>query len=326
MRGILAAALMAALALPAQADIVDSGSLIIGGQGVIGGTFTVQGNALGVAGGVSATSATLSGSGNNVFSLTTSSGIHILNGGIQWPDGTRSVSSGTASGLGNAVLSATQAWTGVNTFTSGITMANSSNLTFQSGSTVTAGPVAYSSTLAVTGRIIGQENLVAVNKGNDLSSMYFYGFSGSTIPPAGYYKVMCTGVKHTNGNIYWQVNGDTGSNYYYYLCGGNISNYCATEFSWSTANQARLSGGVETVNDGSGFRFEATFHTEKTNSIVMAPFVTTYTNGGSGGNSMNSVQGSSMWDGGSEFSSLKIYFSAGTADMYCFVKQFISGL
>lgn len=98
MRGFQAAALLGLLALPAKADIVDSGSLQIVGQGIIGGTMTVQGNALGVAGSVLATSATLSGTGAQVYSLTTSSGIHLINGKlrfeaggmIEWADLTKS--------------------------------------------------------------------------------------------------------------------------------------------------------------------------------------------------------------------------------------------
>lgn len=105
-RHLFAWGLMAALAVPARADIVDSGSLQIGGQGQFGGTVTVQGNALGVAGAVSATSVTLSGSGANVYSLTASSGIHIINGKlkldagamIEWADGTTSVSSAASGG------------------------------------------------------------------------------------------------------------------------------------------------------------------------------------------------------------------------------------
>lgn len=108
MRTLLAWGLLAALALPARADIVDSGSLTIGGQGVIGGTFTVQGNALGVAGSISATSATLSGSGAQVYSLTTSSGIHMVNGilkfesgtMIQWADGSVSTTGVPATAVG----------------------------------------------------------------------------------------------------------------------------------------------------------------------------------------------------------------------------------
>lgn len=100
MRTLLAWGLLAALALPARADIVDSGSLIIGGQGIIGGTFTVQGNAMSVAGSVSATSATLSGTGNNVFSLTTSSGIHLVSGVVRWPDGSTSSSANSGGGSG----------------------------------------------------------------------------------------------------------------------------------------------------------------------------------------------------------------------------------
>lgn len=341
-----------------------SGAIGVGGQAVIGGTATIQGSAfsvgnstlvatggsVGIRTATPGTSLDVSGSAQfgsgvlkstfaatpsaSTYALALASGAKLSNGGpleltsggyVKWADGTASTSANKIP-AGVGTLMGDQTWTGANTFSSGIAIVNSSSFTLLAGSTMTTGPTAYSSTLAVTGRIVGQENLVAVGKGNGLSSMYFYGFSGSTIPPAGYYKVMCTGVKHTAGNIYWQANGDTSSTYYYYLCGGNISNFCSTEYSWSSANQARLSGGVENINDGSGFRFEATFHTEKTSSIVMAPFVATYTNGGSGGNSMNSVQGSSMWDGGSEFASLKIYFSAGTADMYCFVKQFVTSL
>lgn len=341
-----------------------SGNIAVGGQAVVSGTGTVVGGAfsvgtstfvvtggnVGVRTAAPATSLDVAGSaqfgagvlkstfaatpGASTYALALASGAKLANGGtleltsggyIKWADGSTSTSA-SAGGGGNALLSATQTWSGGNTFASGIVMNNKSSFTLQAGSTMTAGPASYSTALSVVGRIVGQENLVAVSTGNGLASVTFTGFSGSTAPPSGYYKVMCTGVKHAAGNIYWQANGDTASSYYYYLCGGNISNFCSTEYSWSSANQGRLSGGVENINDGSGFRFEATFHTQKTNSIVMAPFVATYTNGGSGGNSMNSVQGSSMWDGGSEFSSLKIFFSAGTADMYCFVKQFITSL
>ncbi|MBI2362827.1 MAG: hypothetical protein HYV15_05535 [Elusimicrobia bacterium] len=48
MRSILAGALLAALALPARADIADSGDVIVGNQGVIAGTMTVQGQGFSV--------------------------------------------------------------------------------------------------------------------------------------------------------------------------------------------------------------------------------------------------------------------------------------
>lgn len=148
--GIFAWGLLAALAVPARADIVDGGNLQIGGQGVFGGTLTVQGNALGVAGSISATSATVSGTGAQAYALTTSSGIHILNGKlkldsgamIQWPDGTTSTTA--AGGSGNAVASSTFVYlcggdqtpsAGQNTQASAATVTNStSSLTFSMGS------------------------------------------------------------------------------------------------------------------------------------------------------------------------------------------------
>lgn len=121
MNNFLAWGLLATLALPARADIVDSGYLQVGGQGIFGGSVTVQGSSLGVAGHFSATSATLTATGAQAFTLTTSSGIHMVNGKlkinsgamVEWPDGTTSVSAG---GGGNAVLNATQSFTGANTF------------------------------------------------------------------------------------------------------------------------------------------------------------------------------------------------------------------
>lgn len=333
MRAFLMLVWIAATVSPAWANIEDSGSLLIGGQGIIGGTVTVQGSALGVAGAVSATSATLSGSGSSVYSLTSSSGIHVVNGKlkfeagsfIEWADLSKSTTA-SAGGGGNAILSATQTFSGANTFSSSIVVPNSASIALQAGSTMTAGPTVYSSTLSVTGRIVGQENLVAVSSGNGLSAQYFYGFSGSTTPPAGYYKIFCRGVKNTTGNIYWQANGDANNNYEYYMCGGNISNYCSLEGSVGQTSHGQLSGGIESIRDASGFMFEATFATQKANSNLMAPFVADYMNGGGGGNTMTHTYGSSLWRGGSAFSSLKIYFSAGTADMYCFVKQFITDL
>ncbi|MBI5247299.1 MAG: hypothetical protein HY923_08960 [Elusimicrobia bacterium] len=54
--------------------------------------------ALDVNGAVTASSASLTATGSNIYSLTSSSGIHILAGGITWPDGTTSVSSASSSG------------------------------------------------------------------------------------------------------------------------------------------------------------------------------------------------------------------------------------
>lgn len=155
MRHLFAWGLLAALALPARADIVDGGNLQIGGQGLFGGTVTVQGNALGVAGSVSATSATLSATGAQTYALTTSSGIHMTNGKlkldsggmIEWPDGTKSTTAAGGGG-GDAVLNATQTFSGANTFTATTTIGSATGgLTIPQGTTCTgiACRVAYSS-------------------------------------------------------------------------------------------------------------------------------------------------------------------------------------
>lgn len=49
-------------------------------------------------GALTGSSATLTASGNNVFTLTTSSGIHFLAGGIKWADGSYSASSAAVGG------------------------------------------------------------------------------------------------------------------------------------------------------------------------------------------------------------------------------------
>jgi|GEM_PF-3117024 len=106
MHGLLLA--MALLfCVPAHADITDTGDLNIRGQGIIGGTMTVQGSAFSVGGAITASSATLTASGANTYSLTLSSSIHLTGGGVVWPDGTRSTTatSGSGSGVGGHTIS-----------------------------------------------------------------------------------------------------------------------------------------------------------------------------------------------------------------------------
>lgn len=111
------------LAVSARADVSDSGNLTIGGQGVIQGTMTVQGSAFSVGG------ATFSVAGG---SITMGGRLNAAAAGIKWADGTTSTTSSSGAGAGNAVLSATQAWSGANAFTSQLAM--------QAGSTLSAGP------------------------------------------------------------------------------------------------------------------------------------------------------------------------------------------
>lgn len=133
-------------ALGVAGSITATSSATILGQGIFGGTLTVQGNALGVAGSVSATSATLSATGAQTYALTTSSGIHMVNGKIQldsgamimWPDGTTSVTSGDAVLKGSQTFSGSNTFTGSNSFTATTTIGGTSGgLTIADGTTCT---------------------------------------------------------------------------------------------------------------------------------------------------------------------------------------------
>lgn len=95
MKTSLILGILAIAVLPAHADVVDPGFLHIGGQGVFGGTVTIQ------------------GSGAEGYSLTTSSGIHIKGGKlkfdsgsmIEWPDGkTSATPMGGVPGVSNLML------------------------------------------------------------------------------------------------------------------------------------------------------------------------------------------------------------------------------
>lgn len=85
------------IAAPVHADISDSGNLTIGGQGVIVGTMTVQGNAFSVAG------ATFSVAGG---SITLGGRLNAAAAGIKWADGTTSTTA--ASGAAVAVTTFTR--------------------------------------------------------------------------------------------------------------------------------------------------------------------------------------------------------------------------
>ena len=104
MRILCAFWLLAAFAVPARADIVDSGTLQIGGQGIIGGTMTVQGSAFSVGG----TTFVVTGGSVSIGTTSAPSLLNLQNGDIQittttgdrgiiFQDGTKQT---TAAGVG----------------------------------------------------------------------------------------------------------------------------------------------------------------------------------------------------------------------------------
>lgn len=87
-----------AIATPAFADVSDSGNLTIGGQGIIVGTMTVQGNAFSVGG------TTFSVAGGSV---TLGGRLNAAAAGIKWADGSTSTTASSGSGSNVDVTSCT---------------------------------------------------------------------------------------------------------------------------------------------------------------------------------------------------------------------------
>lgn len=98
---ILLAALGAAV--PARADISDSGALTIGGQGIIQGTMTVQGASFSIGG------ATFSVAGGSV---TLGGRLNLAASGIKWADGTTSTTAASGGGSSQVLLSSVVYYSG----------------------------------------------------------------------------------------------------------------------------------------------------------------------------------------------------------------------
>lgn len=95
---IILALALGLTAASVRADVSDSGNLIIGGNGVIQGTMTVQGSAFSVGG------ATFSVAGG---SITLGGRLNAAAAGIKWADGTTSTTAASGGGGGVATSSAT---------------------------------------------------------------------------------------------------------------------------------------------------------------------------------------------------------------------------
>lgn len=183
-----------ALAASARADVSDSGSLTIGGQGVIQGTMTVQGSAFSVGG------TTFSVAGGSV---TLGGQLNVSAAGIKWADGTVSVSS-SGGGVGNVVLTATQTFSGANTFTSSITV----------------GPSVYGATITANSVVVNGWTTVANTSFSAATDVWIYGFRSSAT-----YVVHIELVPTAVSVLTMKVNNTSGVNDYSYY------NNC-----WNTAS------------------------------------------------------------------------------------------
>lgn len=185
--------IMLGMTIPAHADISDSGNLTIGGQGVIVGTMTVQGNAFSVGG---STFSVLSGT-VNVGGL-----LKVSATGIQWNDGTTSTSSSSGAGVGNVVLTATQTFTGANTFASTVTALGAANfwIMISSGdvTTSTFTPTIYFSGISMSSRTCAVE-VISISTSSSYYPVFFfngdptakYTYCGSLVATGGGYPGWC---------------------------------------------------------------------------------------------------------------------------------------
>lgn len=125
MRFVQLATLLWFLALPVRADIIEGGNLIIGQQGVIGGSMTVGGNAFSIGG----STFSVSMGSVSVGGLLKPSAL-----GIQWSDGTVSTTAPqalTAPATAQTSIAAGTTWS--NTFWAGCLSGSTVTLTTTGG-------------------------------------------------------------------------------------------------------------------------------------------------------------------------------------------------
>lgn len=120
MRHLSAIVITLALASPAAADISDSGGLTLGGQVVVQGTATVQGNAFSVGGSTFSVAA---------GSITLGGRLNAAAGGIKWADGSTSTTA--------AAVAASSVFTTTFTRITAYLTTTSSDWTPVTGATVT---------------------------------------------------------------------------------------------------------------------------------------------------------------------------------------------
>ena len=207
MKIFLLLALMAVVP-SARADVSDSGNLSIGGNGVIFGSMTVIGP-------IAASSVTLSSSGAGAYDLTTSTGIHVLSGAIRMESGayikwfdnsTSTTASSGGGGSGNVVLSATQTFSGANTFTSSVTI----------------GPTVYTTTASFNNIVVNAWNVVASSAPSGSTGILFTGLRARP------YRLHIACKKTTTAHVRIQFNADAANNYNNYggvsIAGGWFNN------------------------------------------------------------------------------------------------------
>ena len=153
-----------------MADVSDSGNLVIGNQGVIQGTMTVQGNAFSVGG------STFSVAGG---SITLGGRLNLGADGIKWPNGTVTTSTSDFGGGGNSNLSSTQSWSGAQTFLSTSIFPGPLSMGPDTGITVKSGYIAVQA-LSVDGASQSSGCVVMLGLGSSGAGGYLTATSTTT--------------------------------------------------------------------------------------------------------------------------------------------------
>jgi hypothetical protein len=259
MKAIKLAAGLLLLAGSAWADVSDSGNLTIGGQGVIQGTMTVQGNAFSVGG---STFAVLGGT-VNVGGL-----LKVSAAGIQWDDG--KVSTTTSSGGGGNMTAS-----GANNVTGSIAMVVGSTFTATqstslSGTRIVAGQVPIFSgvwhTVAST-NITTAVSSTTFQMNFSSASRYELYWSGSLNAASNYVR-----LRFGSGGVV-----DTANNYSFSTGAGLLASM-VNQYS-DAASYCRISyeNATDYVSSGQPFHVRVLFKpTEADTSKIIATIETTY--------------------------------------------------
>jgi hypothetical protein len=288
-----------------------------------GSSFTVTGGSATVAYQLAAGSVKLNNATGSVQCLHVDSSGNVTGSGADC--GTGSGGGGTVTTSASPANGNTARFTSVTAISSGAFTDNGSTVTAPSGSafvlaagsTMTAGPVTYSTTFTITGLKINDWNTVAISTFVGASAVNFTGFL-STTP----YRATCTFIKHTDGNINAQVDGDAGANYYS-GCSGGDTGVGVGNCSQSGATSITLTGSAAQPSDGTTITitFESVQSGWSLPKVVNLAYKTVSRDNS---NTRSDVRNGTLYHAGTvNFSSLRLSTSAGTVDGECIWQAFI---
>lgn len=277
-------------AVSARADLSDSGNLTIGGTGVIQGTMTVQGAEFSVGG------TTFSVAGGSV---TLGGRLNAAAAGIKWADGSTSTTASAGGGSGNVVLTATQTFSGVNTFTS----------------TTTFGPSGRSNVLDYSRVTKGVWSVVSYSSFTAASTVTFTNIN----PTYSHRFTLRSHQSGANGFYLLRFNDDsTVGRYAWNVTGQRQENNTAGYSDWNSGASADYFPLQSVVNSNSyvtsgyGIRVTMMIDSDPTDATqVYYNMASTYRSYSSGNNYEETMTGGGVYKGVANLSSMRIGVNAG---------------